>query len=78
MEVHFSDHELRDLKKEQRLPICWDVDLLHRSGDDPQLSEFALCEINCSCVFPGALLPQIAAEVKRSLEDGQFGCEIAK
>ena len=73
------------LRPEQRLPVIWDADFLMRSTaaspPRPQLdseSNFVLCEINCSCVFPGALLPQIAAEVKRSLEDGQFGCEIAK
>ena len=70
----------------QRLPVIWDVDFLRRSSaanppPPPREGEsaFVLCEVNCSCVFPGApLLPRIAEEARRSLEAGTFGCEILR
>lgn len=82
--------ELREalgLHPRQRLPIIWDIDLLFRSSASQpprphsgRESEFVLCEINCSCVYPGPpLLPLIAQEVARSAraDDGcSFGCEV--
>jgi hypothetical protein len=62
----------------EQLPVIWDADFLFRGsateheggGCRPaEESDFVLCEINCSCVFPGEpLLPLVAQEVKRWLQ----------
>ena len=58
------------------LPVVWDIDFIRRMPeaneesqnkfdtlDSSHFSEFALCEINVSCVFPSELMKRMAVEI---------------
>jgi len=59
------------------LPVVWDIDFICQSTEsvgsrEPDISKpnksaryrkYVLCEINCSCVFPGELMDEMAAEI---------------
>lgn len=50
------------------LPVVWDIDFIHRSPpfkeeNDLGTTGYVLCEINCSCVLPSALIEEMADEI---------------
>ena len=65
--IHSSVHDA--------LPVVWDIDFILRppivakgftaQKDDSGNSKYVLCEINCSCVFPGELMEDMAEEIAK-------------
>jgi len=65
------------------LPVVWDIDFICRSTESVESREsdisrpnksrrcrkFILCEINCSCVFPGELIDEMATEIANWAEE---------
>jgi len=63
-------HRVLDVPTES-LPVIWDADFLCRPPDPAGEADYALCEINVSCVspFPDAALPRLVDATVRRIQD---------